>query len=151
MLKMSIIFVNTPSSMLFMMYQHKSCKNKPLSYTTTPQTAHKQYFWLYKKCKNSDFGVVLCYQEEDVPRNKCLLLLRILPLVSKHNIDYWNLLSHKPRAFKTGFFAKNPYLKRPKIDFLIFGHEDLSRYPRYYGCLYIPISYLAALNMTPKC
>ena len=94
MIKISIIFVNTPSSMLFMMYQHKSCKNKPLSYTTTPQTAHKQYFWLYKKCKNSDFGVVLCYQEEDVPRNKCLLLLRVLLLVGKHSIDHWNLLFH---------------------------------------------------------
>ena len=39
MIKMSIIFVNTPSSMVFMMGKRIGCKNQPCSYTRTPKTA----------------------------------------------------------------------------------------------------------------
>jgi len=41
---------------------------------------------------------------------------------------------------KNVIFAKKIPIKRgQKVDFLIFGHEELSWSPRYYGWLYIPI------------
>ena len=46
--------------------------------------------------------------------------------------------------------AKIPIKRGQKVIFLIFGHVDLSRSPRYYGCLYIPIRVLDCPKHNPK-
>ena len=103
--------------MLFMMYQPIDRNNKPLSYT--PQTAHKLYFWWYKKCKNSDFRVVLCSQDESLPQSKCLLLLRVLLLVGKNDIYHWNPIISYVWALKNVIFKKS-LLKEAKKSIFLF-------------------------------
>ena len=150
MLKMSIIFINIPSSMLFMMYQPTDRKNKPLSYTTTPQTAHKLYFWWYKKCKNSDFGIVSYLQEVFPPHSKFLILLIGLLLVSKPDIEHGKPLFCMTGTSKNCIFLKNSYYETEKFHFLILGHRDLSRSGPYYGFIYSHISTNYHVGMSPK-
>ena len=149
MLKMSIIFVNTPSSMLFMMYQHTGRKNKPWSYTTIPQTAHKLHFWWYKKCKNSDFGIVSYLQEVFPPHSKCLILLIILLLVSKSNIEHGKPLFCIPGTQKNAKNRKKPYEKPGKTNFLIFGPIDVDGPGPYLGFLYSYIRSTFGISFNP--
>ena len=53
----------------------------------------------------------------NVPNPKCLFLLMVLLLVSKHDIDHWNLLFRISGAFKNGLKRKNPYYLRSKNHF----------------------------------
>jgi len=45
---------------------------------------------------------------------------------------------------------KIPIKRGQKVIFLIFGHEDLSLSPRYYGCLYILIRVLGCPKHNPN-
>jgi len=67
-------------------------------------------FWaLKKKCIHSDFGIVPYAQEGSPPHSKCLLLLIVLLLVGKHDIDHCNLLFRTYGASKMAWKPKNPY------------------------------------------
>jgi len=108
-------------------------------------------FWaLLKTCETHDFGTVSYPQEMSPHHRKCFHLLKVPLLVVEHDIDYWNLLFRTYGALKNGLEAKIPIKRGQKVIFLIFGHVDLSRSPRYYGCLYIPIRVLGCPKHNPN-
>ena len=51
---------------------------------------------------------------------------------------------------KMSFLQKIPIKRGQKVIVLIFGHEDLSLSPRYYGCLYILIRVLGCPKHNPN-
>ena len=104
MIKMSIIFVNVPSYVVFTATECIVYKMKAFSHARTFKTARKLHFGPQKNCIHSDFGMTLHHRYGILTSRTCLFLLSVPLLVSKCNMLHFLSYGKPLKSLKMHFF-----------------------------------------------